>query len=319
MQWLITGLRPVLAVFRALDRELSRIPAVDDFKARVSARWLGPVVVRRVLKPTDSDLHSALYLYEQKLSGDFRFESADIIRWIAEDQDHRSRGDDGPRDYFLVAKHKRKVRAFILFHYYPTRKTAFLAYMVSEPSSGLQSNDLSHALATEIGGRIARDKRLRECKRLLFEVEDPRLAVRSKQLHDVARIQRFCALAASQNFVLRAFDFEYLQPALSVPGSGQPPEQRLLLLSAKAKRNDDEGSIHSEVLEMLNFVYLDLYPEGFSDIPEEQDAYRLYCRELHDRVVAKLPTKIGIINPIHLTCGRAVKKASRRISQSAPN
>jgi len=141
---------------------------------------------------------------------------------------------------------------------------------------------------------------------------------KAKQLHDIARIQRFCALAATQKFALRAFEIDYFQPALRVPGSNESPEQPLLLLSARIKQPGESMTLQEELTQTLDFIYLDLYPEGFSDIEEENTAYKAYCRELRDRVLQNLPAKIQIINPIHLTCGRSVRKAIKQQRISGP-
>jgi hypothetical protein len=214
----------------------------------------------------------------------------------------------------VVAKFRHKVLAFILFHYYPKRRVAFLAYMVVEKQTpGLRLNELSNALTAKVASLLARDRFLRNCRTLLFEVEDPRKAAsRPKQLHDIARIQRFCALAAAQKFLLRAFEIDYLQPVLFVPERAETVEEPLLLLSARTREEISSVSIQDELLEMLDFVYLELYPEGFSDIAEEQEAYRDYLRGLRDRVISNLPLKIRIINIANITCGREVRNASKK-------
>lgn len=189
----------------------------------------------------------------------------------------------------------------------------FLAYMVVDPAcQGLGLNDLSQSLVAWIASFIAHDRFLRHSQGLLFEVEDPRKAPRAKQLHDIARIQRFCTLAASQKFSLRAFEIDYLQPALHLPVPGESSEQSLLLLSARMKQPGQSLTLENELIQILDFIYLDLYPEGFSDIQEENEAYKAYCRDLRDRVIQNLPSKIQIINPIHLTCERSVRKAIKQ-------
>ena len=319
MEGLAVLLRPIVFVIRTVNHALTAIPVIDDLESRMINRWFPPVVVRRVVRPTDPDLHAALALYEERLAGDLRFEAADIIRWLAEDERNAIAGDSAPRDYFLVAKFKRKVRAFVLFHYYPGKRVAFVAYMVVErKASGLKSDELSQALVSKVADLLSHDKLLRNCQTLLFEAEDPRKAQPAKQLHDIARIQRFCALAATQKFSLQAFEIDYLQPALAVPEAGASQEQPLLLLSARIRKESGSAAIQNELREALDFIYFDLYPEGFSDIFEEQNAYREYCRNLHERVVSQLPAKIKVINPIHLTCGRAVRKASTRMKRAAP-
>lgn len=291
-----------------------KVPAIDDSLSRIQMGLLNPVGVRRVTEVTDSDLHAALELYDKRISDGLRFQSADIIRWIANDKKHALVGDTSPRDYFFIAKLKRKVRAFVLFHYYPAVKIAFLAYMVVDKNiSGVPIDQLSRTLVSHIAGLLRRDKVLRNCEILLFEVEDPRALAKAKQLEAIARIQRFCSLAVCEKFSLLGFDVNYLQPQLALPSDSLNNEVPLLLLYARAPQAQRAPDIKGELLKALDFIYKDLYPEGFSDIYEEQEAYQLYCESLHALVVANLPAKIGIINPIHLTCGRTVRRASRKL------
>jgi hypothetical protein len=313
MEMISTIAKPLLFFLRQGNRVLRAIPIIDDFEDRIRARWLQSVIVRRVRQPGDPDLHAALALYEQRLDGELRFQSSDIIRWLVDDLKIGKGANTGPRDYFLVAKHKRRVRAFALFHYYPARKVAFFAYMVVDRNTaGLALDELARALAARISNMMLSDRLLKHCKALLFEVEDPRVAPKSKQLHDIARVQRFCSLAATQSFTLKAFDIRYLQPALSLPEKNIAPEQPLLLISARHRQNNNIIDIKSELQGFLEFIYFDLYPEGFSDIPEEQQAYKEYCQKLHGRVLAGLPPTISIINPAHLICGRSVRGSLRR-------
>ena len=196
---------------------------------------------------------------------------------------------------------------------------AFLGYMVVDRNVvGLAIDELSRALVADVSGLMTRDRLLRDCNSLLFEVEDPRYAPRPKQLHHIARIQRFCSLAATQRFTLRAFDVNYLQPALTLPDGNADSEQPLLLISARNRQGNGQVEIQKELQEILDFIYYDLYPEGFSDIPEELQAYRAYCSQLHDRVLKNLPAKIPIINPAHLTCARTARRANRRTIGNSP-
>jgi len=73
MEWLATLVKPIVLALRGLNRLLRTIPAIDDFEERLRTRWFPSVIVRRVTKPTDSDLHAALALYEQRLDGAFAF------------------------------------------------------------------------------------------------------------------------------------------------------------------------------------------------------------------------------------------------------
>jgi hypothetical protein len=66
--------------------KLRDIPLFDDAINRFENGILNPVVIRRIRNTTDQDLHAALELYEKRISGQFRFQGSDIIRWLANDE-----------------------------------------------------------------------------------------------------------------------------------------------------------------------------------------------------------------------------------------
>lgn len=84
MGWM-SILKPVVDLARVGNKLLVAIPAVDDLESRIRSRFLSPIVMRRVIRLNDPDPHSALDLYEKRIDGDLRFQSADIIRWLADD------------------------------------------------------------------------------------------------------------------------------------------------------------------------------------------------------------------------------------------
>jgi hypothetical protein len=220
--------------------------------------------------------------------------------------------------FFLSSKISKKSARIHSFSLLPTSQDSFFAYMVVDRNTaGLQTNQLSSTLIARVKKMLLKDKILRNCETLLFEVEDPRKSPRAKQLEDIARIQRFCSLAESQNFSLMSYEINYIQPSLSLPNEEvSSNEQPLLLLFAKAYKGPRANrEIRQEIIEVLSFIYLYLYPEGFSPIEEEQTAYQAYCKRIHERVISRIPEIIEMINPAHLTCGRQIRKASKAISK----
>ena len=113
-------------------------------------------------------------------------------------------------------------------------------------------------------------------------------------------------LAAFQGWTLRALDIEYLQPRLSLmdeDGSERP----LLLMFARTQRHSGHAAISpEEVAQVLSFIYTDLYPEGFSSDPGQNELYRQYCAKLMQRVIAALPPIIHLLD-----CGELVSQARR--------
>ena len=127
---------------------LRKIPFVDDAVDRFQRRFLNPVVTKLVTDPDDPDLDAALDLYRKRIPDDQRFEAADIVRWIREDR--QSRASLGPTDWFVVAKFRRKVRGFILFHYYPSVQLGLFAYLVVANTPGPPVNAVSRSLTRQL-------------------------------------------------------------------------------------------------------------------------------------------------------------------------
>jgi len=284
-----------------------RIPIVDDVVTRVQATLLSPVVVRLVRRPDDPDLDVALHLYRQKIPDDQRFDPADIVRWIRDDK--VSRASNGPSDWFLVAKYRRQVRGFVLFHYYPSTRTALFAYMVVANTPGLDFDEISRLLTKAIARFLRRRKELRGYDGFVMEVEDPRRErLKKKQNEALARVSRFCMLAEMNGLSLRALEFDYKQPKLSLEDK-DGSERSMLLLSARTRKTEAENSSHrSEVEQLLTFIYTSVYPEGYSPEPEENRAYKEYCVRLLKRQLGSLPPQIRSLSSAQLSAQLGRKK-----------
>src|ERR1039458_6516361 len=122
---------------------------------------------------TDPDIRAALELYESRIPDDERFEAPDIVRWLREDQQQRSDGVAGPRDYFVVAKADSRVCGFTLLHYYQTLDLAFIAYLVAERGVAIDHGTISQRLLEKVAWLFANEEHLRSCKGFLLEVDDP--------------------------------------------------------------------------------------------------------------------------------------------------
>jgi hypothetical protein len=134
-----------------------------------------------------------------------------------------------PFDWFIVAKVRRRICGFILFHYYPLTRLVLFAYMMVANTPGTPLNAVSRSLSAEVSRLLKKKKELRGYQGFVPEVEDPRKEKnRRKQDECLARVRRFCTLAEMQGFSLRAFDFDYKQPRLSIRGCTQRTIRRML-------------------------------------------------------------------------------------------
>lgn len=281
---------------------------------------MNPVVIKLVRGADDPDLDAALKLYAKRIPDDQRFEAADIVRWIREDRITRRTSPGAPTDWFVVAKMRRRVCGFILFHYYPSTQLALFAYMVVASTPGVPFDAVSGTLSSWISRLLKKRKELRGYKGFVLEVEDPRREKsQRKQTESLARVRRFCTLAEMQGFSLRAFDIDYKQPRLSIDDATSA-ERAMLLLSARNRQAAFGADVQrEEVKEVLSFIYTRVYPEGYSSDPAENQAYREYCTALRDKEVAALPERVRSLSSAQLVAkvrSLAVRRPPRSHSPS---
>jgi hypothetical protein len=243
---------------------------------------------------TDPDIRAALELYESRIPDDERFEAPDIVRWLREDQQQRSDGVAGPRDYFVVAKADSRVCGFTLLHYYQTLDLAFIAYLVAERGVAIDHGTISQRLLEKVAWLFANEEHLRSCKGFLLEVDDPTRSCTAEQIIErLARVRLFCMLAESLGFSLRALDFDYHQPLLWIPDPEEiGTEVPMLLMYARPSKIAGSSLAKTEVQRLLAFVYKWLYPEGFSDVEDENNLYRRYTDELYGREAARVADEV---------------------------
>ncbi len=249
--------------------------------------------------PDNQDLHDALDLYSQRIPETEQFSSPDIIRWLREDLERIDRGTLRPRDFFLIAKSEEQVCGFLLLHFYPQVNYAFIAYLVASkdpPMTNFSRDGVSRALLAKVRELMAPGEDLEACQGLLLEVDRPASAdTAAESKHRLARIKLFCTLAEAQGFSLRAFDMGYLQPPLSLsePDSTVP----MLLMYARPKAGQPANFMRTaEVRQVLKFIYMDLYPEGYSDNEIENREYKAHLRRFCSARTKALPRRIPMLD-----------------------
>jgi hypothetical protein len=216
------------------------------------------------------------------------------MRWLRDDQE-ATEGSNQPRDFFFVAKLKDKVCGFTLLHYHSKQELALIAYLVAEKGIGIDRGTISSRLLAEVARLFAPGGSLSQCKAILLEVDDPRWAKGEERRERIARIRLFCTLAERERFTLRALDFDYRQPLLEVPAAAnqEGQEVQMLLMYAQRQVGRIDGALPREhVQSLLDFIYKWLYPEGFSEIPSENEAYRTYLDGFHAAQSALIPEMV---------------------------
>jgi hypothetical protein len=248
------------------------------------------IFIERVEDYSSPDILKALELYVKRIPENERFESSDIVRWLREDVKKT-------RDYFFIAKENDEIRGFTLIHYNPARQLAFIAYLVRKEKLKMSDpNIVTAQLFKKISGFYIGSSELKDCKAFLMEVDDPRFANSEKERNNrIARIRLFSMVAQQSRFHLRALGFEYKQPLLFIPKTEQKgSEQSMMLLYASSQM--PAFLKKEEVLSLLDFVYNWLYPESFSEIPEENENYKAYLNEFFNIQINSLPDRVEVLN-----------------------
>ena len=265
------------------------------------------LIVERVRDPRSLDVISAMELYAARIPASEQVNGPDFIRWLRDDEEKRREGERS-RDFMFVAKQRGEVCGFALLHSNPERRLGFVAYLVAVKGLKDEDRTISAALLEEVARLFAPGGELADHSGILLEVEDPRSATSpDHQREQLARIRLFCALAVREGFVLRALDFPYRQPFLHIPQESERGcEIPLLLMFAQPQGARIERSFdQARVRELLEFMYQWLYPEGFSEIEEENAEYRRYVAELHAALSEQLPERVPAIDLGHIQswCG----------------
>lgn len=253
------------------------------------------VTVERVIDANAPSVLPALNLFSRRIPEDERFPAEDIIRWLIEDQQQDKGSAIQSRECFLIARTQTRVCGFLLMHYYFRHRLAFLAYLVTEKEIRLERGKIAARILEYMSQLLEHDDELKECEEFMLEVDDPRHATTERiRRHRTARIELFCAIAQARGFKLRALDINYRQPLLHIPEPGDRGREQPMLLMYASKKVAPELPV-DKVVQLLRFVYLELYPNGFSTIPKENELYCAYLEDFCAKQIARLPLKVRLL------------------------
>ena len=257
------------------------------------------VTVKLITKSTDKDVESFVELYNQLFDESVRIDASEIICWIDEDCALRRIPSHTYYHYLLVCKLRGQVVGFIKLMYELKSKYAFIAYYGIDTSTGKARRVAAPALLKSMKQLI--DKEMKECKAVLFELQapDPSLDVKENRERR-ARIRLFKEEAKRQNFMVYELKFDYFQPLMEVSYEDEDSvsEECLVLMYIPIK---DPNPIPkklsaSKVLEILHFIYLQIYRPTFRHDPIQDGIYQTYLNGLLDLYKTELPDTIDLIN-----------------------
>ncbi len=262
-----------------------------------SAGGVGALVTR-ILTPADAPYFaSEVYrLLEKRFPPDDLKPCEDMTRWLATP-------DPGYFGYFIIAELRAHPVSLLYLHRRAGVPYAFVSYLVvrNEPGPERQSLDrISSSLLTEVMRQMKRSlSGLDELRGFLAELAHPATAPNAaERTKRVGRFRLFETLAAANGFQLHAIDVGYLQPPLSVeedPG-GIP---HLLLLARRREAELPQQLSRAEAIQILKYLYLDLYPSGYSDDPCEIAFIRETCGRMLAVVTANLPDEVKLLGYRH--------------------
>jgi hypothetical protein len=256
------------------------------------------VQVKLIQDYRDEDLLRGLELYNRRIPEDERFEPPDIIRWLREGQEAEFKGVAEAGNFCVVAKKNAMVCGFVLIHFYPRLRLAFVAYLVAEKGVSFQMATVSQKVLDFVFQSFGREENLKSCSTFLFEADDPVLARTPKERnHCLARLRVFCTLAERIGLTPKAFDFDYRQPSVVIPaGSDFGKEVPMLLMSAGPSTRERGWVSKDELTEQLDFIHNELYPRDFSDVQEEDQQYREYTAKLYRAQTRNLPPQVRALS-----------------------
>jgi Domain of unknown function (DUF4062) len=235
----------------------------------------------------------ALDLYVRRIPAEERYdtsEMADLIR--------RHLAGEWPtwRLHLFIAMSDGDAVGMLLCYDDLANNLAFIPYfVVAKPVPGLR-NDRT------IGIRLIQDL-MRACDqakpgrttRIVFEVDDPRLAAdRPQHRRCIGRLMHFAILVAPQSKVrMRVLNVPYVQPALGWPPKEGPPKKLLLCY---VTNNLGAFLPRPEAAELLTWTYTSLYAEDIFEDEAQRTAYAAHIRSLLNDTLAGLPDQVPLLS-----------------------
>lgn len=250
------------------------------------------IKVRRVTEPNDQDLPAAYDVYQQEIPENEQDPFTDIQRWLEEAKAARRVGKKAELDeYLFIGKASARVCAFFYGQYYFSHRLFLLGYHVIDRKSEEARRSASMVLLKHMVKVVRHDHP--DCQGIAFELEmdsqrDPRTPTAKERLFAVH------AKTAAE-VVLRRFDFEYLQPRLSLWDLAFTEERQHLVYGRLHPPALGRTCDKQEALHVLDAVYNCWYADYFEDDPEKDKEYRAYVQSLYKRLEAQLPEMVPLI------------------------
>lgn len=257
--------------------------------------YKGRTYVKRISKVDDKDIDGFLDLYDRLFDESVRLSPEEILRWIEQDRLGGRGKSRIRRDYLLVCKIGDKVVGFLKAIYSYRSRYMFVAYYGVDKRSPQARAIASTVLVRALLKLVQRD--IKDCQGLVFEVEapDPSLA-KSENARRKARIRLFKEVARRWHYRVYGIGITYLQPEMPTDPGEVAEETRLELLYLPLGQNVRRGSLtKAQVINILQFIYLEIYSPSFEGDPGRHEQYQLYLRSLLRRYESGLHRRVPLI------------------------
>ena len=253
------------------------------------------IKVKLIKESSDSDVEGFIELYNKLIDDKIRVETTEIISWIDEDRVLRKINSHYYFHYLFVGKLKDKVVSFLKLMYSKNSCFMFIAYLGVDSTVDQARQNAGSLLI----GKLTQltKKELINCKAIICELEAPISGGDEKlNLERKARIRHFKEMAKRHNYKFYEIQFDYLQPQMEIPDNYIFSEEQLILLYAPVNDIQPLSQFISKdkLLDILQFLYLEIYRPTFRHDPIKDYAYQNYLNNLLMLYKVNLPNDIKL-------------------------
>lgn len=252
--------------------------------------------IKQIKSSKDPDLNGFVDLYNTLIDDDIRIDASEIIRWIDEDRALRKMKSHKYYHYLFVGKIDQEVVSFLKVMYCTDSKYLFVAYYGINTTIE-QARLFAAPLMMKTLVRLVQTE-IKDCKAVLCEVQKPQTQLEQAENDKrKARLRLFKETARILNFRLFEIDFEYLQPRMEIErDQRQQSEESMILLYAPIKDEIpfDRQLPKNKLLEILKFIYLQIYRPTYRHEPEKDFIYQSYLNSLLELYEHLLPDYIPL-------------------------
>lgn len=250
---------------------------------------------KRITSSDDEDVYKLINLYEMVMPDNYRSPATDIIRWLDEYQENKKNPDHTLEEYWLIGKFNNQVVSFFFFQYYLDSKFLFISYLGIDEHALHKNGLAAKTVLAEFQERLQHE--LQECRGIVYEIATPVPNDTNKEkINKWARKKLFKMYAKKLGFAAYELGLEYVAPKISTDPDASFEEERLALSYIPLKKFPIDASMpKDEVIEILLFVYLQVYGDSYNDDPTMSQTYKSYLSSLLDDYIAKLPERVPLL------------------------